>query len=341
MLSRDESGLDAASKTANRWRLLRDQGVEMVVLIASRKAGAWEEENLQVVGTGGGTLSRFFRVLRLARPLAPSADLITAQDPFELGFIAWRLSASFHKPFEIQDHGGFFDGEKPDEPLWFFRGRLAGFLARRARLIRTVSPKSLARLKQLGLKGDVYHLPIVADPRFSRIERKPETHLIVSIGRLISVKRHALTIQAFARLKKTVPDARLIIVGEGPLRIKLESLATRLGVADTVEFAGHADPAPYLSRAALFVLLSSHEGWGIAAVEAALAGVPVLMTNTGCAKWLEGQGGAIVVTRDISIKEACQSMQKMLFSEKTIPQLGEALSFVEAVQKQADAWRMP
>jgi len=341
MLSRDASGLDVSSSTAARWRLLRNAGVEIVVIVASYKSGSWDEKGLRVIGSEGGKITRFFRLYSFAKREIQSIDLITAQDPFELGFVAWMLARLFHKPFEIQDHGGFFDGEKPDEPLWALRKWLAFFLVKRAHLVRTVSPLSLARLEVMHVSAKYYHLPIAANDSCAQVEREPEAGLIVSVGRLIPVKRHDLTIRAFALLHTAIQDTKLVLVGDGPLRSKLEAFAKQLRVANAIEFTGHTDPLPFLSRAALFVMLSSHEGWGVAAVEAALAGVPVLMTRTGCAKWLEGQEAAKTVPVDITAEKAGQEMKKALVSPDRFKQLTKALSLDEAAREQVNAWKSP
>ena len=96
--------------------------------------------------------------------LASSTDFISAQDPFELGFLAYLLAKKYRKPFEVQDHGGFYDGEKNGEPLWFLRKYLALFLAKRAQAIRTVSPKSLKVLTS-GFSTHAYFLPIAVEER--------------------------------------------------------------------------------------------------------------------------------------------------------------------------------
>jgi len=291
MLSRDKSGLDSGSATARRWRLLRDAGAEISVCVAAQREARWEDRGLRVKSLGGGFFSKWSRLYRLAQSAVRSSkfDLITAQDPFELGWIAYRLGRKYNTKFEIQDHGGFFDGEPADEPLWFLRSRLAWFLARRAAAIRTVSPKSQDKLAAAGLKDKTYFLPIAAEEKFKYARRQPEAYSIVSVGRLATVKRFDVLIRSFAEFRKRHSAARLTIVGDGPQRAALERLILSLDIMHVVKLPGAADPLPYLERAALFVLLSKHEGWGVAAVEAQLAGVPVLMTDTGCARTIGAQ----------------------------------------------------
>jgi glycosyltransferase involved in cell wall biosynthesis len=299
MFSRDATGLDQGSATAVRWRLLRDAGVDISVRIATPEMGFWKDDGVDVVASGGNVITKWWRLWRLAKCeiRGTKYDLISAQDPFELGFIAWRHAKQGNIPFELQDHGGFFDGEPADEPLWFFRSRLGWYLAKRANRIRTVSPKSLVNLKKKGLGDKAYWLPIAADARFAAATRRPEPDLIVSTGRLVSVKRFGLLLDAFAIFRKSHPQARLAILGDGPLRHSLVAKAKSQGLSSAVEFVGAADPLPWLERAACFVLVSKHEGWGVAAVEAALAGVPVVMTDTGCARFLVEKRASCLVEK--------------------------------------------
>lgn len=292
MLSRDRSGLDKQSPTAQRWRLLKDAGIELTVLIPSHTVVFWTEPGIHVEGCGGDNVfMRFLAVLKKGKSL--KTDLITAQDPLELGWIALYLARYHKKPFEIQDHGGFFDGGSIIEPFWFLRSLGLMPLARRATVIRTVSPHSAERLKKKGIVH-VRLAPIPADHRFSLLERHPEPGLVVAVGRLVQVKRYDRLLRAFAECVKRGSAQRLAILGEGPERASLEALATTLGITDRISFEGQGDPAEYLARASVFALFSEHEGWGVAWIEAALAGVPVVMTDTGCAPWLKAQGCAVI-----------------------------------------------
>ena len=107
------------------------------------------------------------------------------------------------------------------------------------------------------------------------------------VGRLVPNKRVDHAIAAFARIANDVPDALLVIVGDGPERALLLAQAANMGIADRVRFEGHQEGkelhAWYL-LAQLFVLASRHEPYGAVVNEALLAGVPVLCSaNAGAA----------------------------------------------------------
>lgn len=130
---------------------------------------------------------------------------------------------------------------------------------------------------------------------------------LLSIGRLVEPHKgvdHAL--RALPALLGPLPDLRLVVVGDGPLRERYEQIARAGGVADAVVWAGRADEARkggLLRGARALVLLSraspaaaQFEGFGIALVEAALAGRPSIAGNSGGIPdaVLDGETGLLV-----------------------------------------------
>ena len=174
------------------------------------------------------------------------------------------------------------------ESRW--RDRLIPRLYRRADAIIANSAGVAANLEALGLD----RRRIVAIPNgveCDRIEAAalapvtlpwPESRgdpLIMTAGRLVPQKDHATLIRAFARLQVMV-RSRLIILGEGPERRSLETLAHNLGIRDRVAFPGyHENPYPFFARADLFVLCSRYEGMPNVLLEALACGLPIVSTD--------------------------------------------------------------
>lgn len=103
--------------------------------------------------------------------------------------------------------------------------------------------------------------------------------VILGVGRLVEDKDFATLVKAFAELRKTV-DAQLVILGEGSLRDDLTSLCQELGVSDRVSLPGFINnPYPYFQRAAVFVLSSACEAFGVVIIEALACGTPVVSTD--------------------------------------------------------------
>jgi glycosyltransferase involved in cell wall biosynthesis len=99
--------------------------------------------------------------------------------------------------------------------------------------------------------------------------------LVVSVGRLVPQKNHALALRAVARL----PEVGLVVVGEGPLRPALDRLAGELGITDRVSFAGQrADARELIGAADALVISSRWEGLPLVALEALVAGTPLVAT---------------------------------------------------------------
>nr|WP_243843316.1 glycosyltransferase [Sphingomonas vulcanisoli] len=119
-------------------------------------------------------------------------------------------------------------------------------------------------------------LPALADDVPPPVPAQGRT--ILAAGRLVPEKGFQDLIAAFSLLDDR--EAHLLIVGEGPHRAELETLAADLGVGDRVSLPGFVeDIRPSLDRARLFVLSSHFEGYAAVVIEALAAGRPVVATD--------------------------------------------------------------
>jgi len=106
-----------------------------------------------------------------------------------------------------------------------------------------------------------------------------ETPVILGVGELSTRKDFATLLRAFAAMSDN-SAYRLVILGRGRQRERLESLARELGIADRFSLPGFVDnPYPYMKRARLLALTSRWEGLGIVLVEALALGTPVVATD--------------------------------------------------------------
>jgi glycosyltransferase involved in cell wall biosynthesis len=112
----------------------------------------------------------------------------------------------------------------------------------------------------------------------SALRQQYGDRLVLSVGRLVYYKGFEYLIRAMAQVR-----GKLLIIGEGPLRGKLQALAARLGLEDRVVFAGNIPDklAPYYHAADVFALASvaRSEAFGIVQIEAMAAGLPVVNTS--------------------------------------------------------------
>jgi glycosyltransferase involved in cell wall biosynthesis len=134
-----------------------------------------------------------------------------------------------------------------------------------------------------------------------RLDLDESAPVIGTVARLSPVKNQVLLIDAFHRLRQTVPVAQLVFAGEGPLRAELGNRAEALGIADAVHFIGVvADPAPLYRELDVFVLPSRSEGTSISLLESMASGTPVVASAVGGSSALLGDGtrGLLVPSND-------------------------------------------
>lgn len=133
-----------------------------------------------------------------------------------------------------------------------------------------------------------------------------EKKVIVSVGRLVHRKGQDVLIEAMPTIIPAVPEAHILIIGEGPYRSYLENRVKALGLQERVTFIGriqYADLPRYICAGDLFVMPSRSrlaglevEGLGIVYLEASACGLPVIAGDSGGAPdaVLDGQTGLVV-----------------------------------------------
>ncbi|HYV87335.1 MAG TPA: glycosyltransferase [Candidatus Polarisedimenticolia bacterium] len=174
-----------------------------------------------------------------------------------------------------------------------------------SRGVATGMPPALARHNMLS----VIENPIVG-MRYRDLAAAPVPHpwfdageppVILGVGRLMPQKNFALLVEAFARLAETRP-ARLVLLGEGPLRGQLLEQIDRLGLAQrAVILPVDPNPWPYMKGAGVVVMSSLYEGFGNVLVEAMAVGTPVVSVDCpdGPAEILgQGKWGRLVPSGD-------------------------------------------
>lgn len=104
--------------------------------------------------------------------------------------------------------------------------------------------------------------------------------VLAAVGKLQVAKGYPYLLEAFLTIRKARPGTRLLILGEGPERARIEGFIAAHGLADEVALAGfHTNPYRFLSRATLFVHAALWEGFPNVLVEAMACGLPVVSTD--------------------------------------------------------------
>jgi glycosyltransferase involved in cell wall biosynthesis len=251
--------------------------------------------------------------VRIARKLS-QPDVVSAQDPFETGFVGWLIAWMKKVPLHVQVHTDFLSPEYRRHSL---RNRLrvsiAKFVLRRASGVRVVSSRikrdiesrrfTQAPISVLPIFVDVEHfrwaLPDAAlAERFARFSSK-----VLVVSRLEPEKDVELAIRTFCGTAHE--NACLIVVGDGSLREDLEYLSSTLEPERRVFFEGEQDPTPYYKLADLVLFTSDYDGYGLVIIEALASGKPVLSTDVGIAR----EAGAIVAAPDQLIEKLTEWFQ--------------------------------
>lgn len=167
----------------------------------------------------------------------------------------------------------------------------------------------------------------VADPWFESSYAIP---VILAVGRLVPLKGFDVLIRAFAQMRATYP-ARLLILGDGPERPRLESLREELGLEDDIKLPGWVhNPVRYMQRSALFVLASESEALSMVLIEALACGCPVVATDcpTGPSEVLEGgRYGPLVPVGDVpALARAMKNTLQQPLSTELLVSRGQEFS---------------
>src|SRR3954454_7136928 len=123
------------------------------------------------------------------------------------------------------------------------------------------------------------------------------TPRLLCVGRLIPIKGHIVLLRAFAEARKRLPGLELDIAGRGALEPALKALAVELGIQDSVRFLGYVAPIQAaIEQAAVVVVPSMGEGFGMVALEAMERARPVIAADVGGLSELvrDGETGVLV-----------------------------------------------
>jgi glycosyltransferase involved in cell wall biosynthesis len=169
-----------------------------------------------------------------------------------------------------------------------------------------VSQMHAERLTAEGYRGEPTVLPgMYAGPTRASSPAEVDATLVVYAGRHVKEKRLDALVLGFARALEERPELRLEIYGDGPERVRVESLVNDLQLAKNVRVAGHQpeqEVAAALARAACLATASEREGYGLVVVEAAAHGTPSVVVagpeNAASELVVDGVSGAIASSAD-------------------------------------------
>ena len=263
-------------------------------------------------------------------------DLLHAFWADEPGLVAVTCASLLRIPSIVSLAGG----ELADLPEIAYGGQLntanrlmTQTAMRRAKHV-TAGSRFLQDRAEQRLNKPVSRLPLGVDvTRFSPGDSRGAPSVsprLLCVASLVPVKDHSTLLAAFAATREQAPDARLSLVGDGPLRGILERRAEELGLADNVTFYGDLphDRLPTLYRSADLCILSSRfEAQGMVVLEAAACGTPTIGTRVGMIPEFIGDDAVDVV----DLVGLAQQMLRLLQDRSRLCELGaQALSTVRS-----------
>ena len=334
-----QSGSDSQKRLAG-YSSLAEQ--IYIVIFSSQQLPVQRIGNVFIYSSGG--CCRFMALLKgcfLAKKIIHQSkiDVISTQDPFESAWVGWLLKKKTGIRLNIQIHGDFFSQNFWQRQKWlnFFRYYEAVWLLKKADSIRAVSERiKKSLIAQFRIPAEkIIVIPIYSDflspqsPTFAKaMAGKPDSlrnkkqgsgqFIFLTVSRLTKEKNLPMVLGAFSKLREGDKEAVLRVAGNGPEQKNLEDLAKKLKIKDKVQFLGWLNKeklAEQYGIAHCFLLSSDFEGWGLAPLEAAYFGLPIVMTDVGCCGEIFQQQRDVLCSPPRDETSFLENMQRALDNE--------------------------
>jgi glycosyltransferase involved in cell wall biosynthesis len=268
-----------------------------------------------------------------ARPVGRALDKLDREWPIDLVHAHYAVPAGDaalrwirHRrrlPLVVSVHGGdlFYTAARSDHGK-----RVVSRVLGAAGAVLVNSDLTRAGVVELGVSPERVHIVYPgADLREPSGNRHPDPTL-VTVANLEAHKSQADVIRALAALRDRYPTLSYLMVGGGPDRPELETLAESLGVGDRIRFAGalpHEHALAELARCHIHVMPSRIDGFGVAHVEAMAAGLPTIGGAGTGAEDIAGAGEGALLVRPGDSSALVRTLDELLRDDARREQLGE------------------
>lgn len=272
-------------------------------------------------------------------------DVIDAHFYYPDGVAASIIAEKLGKPFVCTARGSditlYKQSPKPNRLLRATMAKAAANIGVCVDLVEQMIELGASRENSLAIRNGVDL------ERFSVVDRKEARKavgidhqglLLLSVGNLIELKGHHLLIEMMAQF----PEAKLAIVGAGPMRSELQALAASRGVAEQVIFAGQQANDTlknWFSAADALLLASSREGWANVLLESMACGTPVVATRVNGTPEVVAspEAGRLADVRDVEhLKRALQSLLADYPARAKVRRYAEKFSWDETSRLQIE-----
>lgn len=314
MISGDRLALSQGSDVYKRLLLQAAEVGQLDVFVQGDKKELAIKGRGMVHGFSGSKIQAAFSMLRASSSVG-RVDIVTAQDPFLLGLVAWRIARKKNAKLQLQVHTNICS---PAFIRQFkLKSLLTRFLLSQADTVRVVSEEIHQGIVRMGITAPISVLPVCIDeaairaaaPADLKKEFPQFSKYIVVAARLEEEKRVDEIIAAMKDVVSLVPGVGLLVAGDGSQMQTLQAQAKSLGIAHSIVFLGRRSDVYSLYKSADLVVAATaaYEGFGATAVEALAAGAPVIATrDAGVAK----EAGAIVALGSQLAEAAVRVLQE-------------------------------
>ncbi len=265
-------------------------------------------DGVEIHRTGNAFLFNFTALLGIRRWVRQHRIDVVIDDSNKIPFLLpWASPAPVVARFHHLFGRAIFRETNPVAALyvWLFEALIP--LAYRKVPVITVSPSTEEELRAKGLGRHAPMTLALNGVDLSRYRPLPtvtrDPNLIFHVGRLMRYKNVDTLLKAFAILRRDLPQARLVIGGDGNHRPVLEKLARDLDIAGAIDFRGFISEEEKIrlyNEASVFVNPSLKEGWGLTSIEANACGTPVVAADSPGLRdsVRHGKTGLLVPPRD-------------------------------------------
>lgn len=291
LISFDATLLKEGGVTSARMLSYAEHVEHLWVLSAQGEEGKKSIKNVTLISHAGNRLSRLFKSIASLRHILKTEhlDLISVQEPFELALVTKILKRKNTK-LMVQLHGDFYGNDVWRSQSWFnkLRWRIGKYMCKKADAIRVVSQRIKQSLMHVGIaEQKIKVIPIHTAPQHTEAEEtimNTQKPTLMTVARLTREKGVDVMARALPYVLGVYPDARWLIIGDGPLKDEIAAIGKTLGVGQHMEFVGQVNnPTQWYEKADVVIIPSHTEGWCRVALEAMQAKRAIVMTDVGCA----------------------------------------------------------
>jgi 1,2-diacylglycerol 3-alpha-glucosyltransferase len=255
-----------------------------------------------------------------AKTLLRSMDIVHVHHPFISGRLAIRYCRPLSIPIVFTNHTRYdiyLQEYAPGIPQGWGNAFLQAFMPNFCRSVDLVIAPSAGMekiMRQLGVESPITVIPNGIDREAFRSSAAPfqrgsfgfsdENVILVYTGRVAPEKNLPFLLRAFAGVAQTYDQARLIIMGDGPVKEELEQTSRDLGISQKVVFTGerpYTEVPAYMAMCDVFVTASVSEVHPLSVIEAMSVGLPVLgIDSPGVGDTIENGVNGLLSSEDIA-----------------------------------------